>query len=73
MTSCYVTSWNKAWQFGRLISFTNANISLGAQLGYKIYPITFYREWPNHNTAKISFSKVAVLFVKFAIEYLKMT
>ena len=82
MTSCYVTSQNDAWQFGGLISqhfrapkngFFFLNISLGAQLAYKIYPIKFYREWPNLNTVKISFCKVAVLLVKFALKDLKMT
>ena len=47
--------------------------SLGAQLAYKIYPNFFYREWPNLNTVKISFCKVAVPLVKFAIKDLKMT
>ena len=50
-----------------------SNISLGAQLAYKIYPIKFYREWPNLSTVKISFCKVAVPLVKFAIKGLKMT
>ena len=49
------------------------NISLGAQLAYKIYPIKFYREWPNLNPVKISFCKVAVPLVKFTIKDLKMT
>ena len=49
------------------------NISLGAQLAYKIYPIKFYREWPNLNTVKILFCKVAVPLVKFAIKDLRMT
>ena len=49
------------------------NISLGAQLANKIYPIKFYRERPNLNTVKISFCKVAVPLVKFAIKGLKMT
>ena len=49
------------------------SISLGTQLAYKIYPIKFYREWPNRNTVKISFCKVAVPFVKFAIKFLKVT
>ena len=49
------------------------NISLGAQLTYKIFTIKFYREWPNLNNVKISFCKVAVPFVKFAIKDLKMT
>ena len=48
-------------------------MSLGAQLAYKIYPIKFYREWPNLNTVKILFCKVAVPLVKFAIKDLKMT
>ena len=48
-------------------------ISLGAQLAYKICPIKFYREWPNLNTVKISFCKVAVPLVKFASKDLKMT
>ena len=49
------------------------NISLGAQLDYKIYPIKFYREWQNLNPVKISFYKVAVPLVQFAIKGLKMT
>ena len=49
------------------------NISPRAQLAYKIYPIKFYREWPNLNTLKISFCKVAVPLVKFAIKDLKTT
>ena len=49
------------------------NISLGAQLAYKIYPIKFYTEWLNLNTVKISFCKVAVPLVKFVIKCLKMT
>ena len=49
------------------------NISLGAQLAYKIIPIKFYREWPNLNPFKILFCKVAVPLVKFAIKDLKMT
>ena len=44
-----------------------------SQLPYKIYPIKFYREWPNLNTVKISFCKVAVPLVKFAIKNLNMT
>ena len=47
------------------------NISLRAQLAYKIYPIKFYRERPNLNTVKISFCKVALPFVKFAIKDFK--
>ena len=35
-----------------------------AQLPYKIYSIKFYREWPNLNTVKILFCKVAVPLVK---------
>ena len=81
MMSCYVMSRNEAWQFGGLISqhflmqqkWIFFNISLGAQLAYKIYPIKFYREWPNHNTVKILFCKVTVPLVKFAIKDLKMT
>ena len=49
------------------------NISLGAQLAYKIYPIKFYKEWPNLNTVNNLFCKVAVPLVKFAIKGLKMT
>ena len=49
------------------------NISLWAQLAYKIYPIKFYREWPNLNTVKISFCMVAVPPVKFAIKDFKTT
>ena len=48
-------------------------MSPGAQLAYKIYPIKFYREWSNLNTVKISFCKVAVPLVVFAIKDLKMT
>ena len=48
-------------------------ISPRAQLTYKIYPIKLYREWPNLNTVKISFCKVAVPLVKFAIKDLKAT
>ena len=33
----------------------------------------FYREWPNLNAVKISFCKVAMPLVKFAIKDLKMT
>ena len=49
------------------------SISLRAQLAYKIYPIKFYREWPNINTVKILFCKVAVPLAKFAIKDLKLT
>ena len=49
------------------------NISLGAQLAYKIYPTQIYREWPNLNTVKISFCKVVVPLVKFPMKDLKMT
>ena len=49
------------------------SISPRAQLVYKIYPITFYREWPNLNTVKISFGKMAVPLVKFMIKHLKTT
>ena len=83
MTSCYVTPWHKSWQFGGLIlnifecqkkkKFFFFNISLEAKLAYKIYRINFYGEWPNLNTYKISFCKVAVPLVKFAIKGLKMT
>ena len=80
MTSWYVTSGNEAWQFGELISqdFRKPkkiffNISPRAQLAYKIYPIKFYREWPNLNTVKISFCKVAMPLFKFAIKDLKTT
>ena len=79
MMSCYVTSGNKIWQFGGLISqhFRTPKSSLffkispRAQLAYKICPIIFYRKWSNLNTVKISFCKVAVSLVKFAIEDLK--
>ena len=56
-----------------LFFFFFFNISLGAQLAYKIYSIKFYREWPNLNTVKISFCKMAVPLVKFMIKDLKMT
>ena len=49
------------------------NISLGAQIAYKIYPIKFYRELPNLNTVKSSFCKMAVPLVEFAIKDLNMT
>ena len=61
MTSCYVTSGNEIWQFGGFIS------------QHFRTPIKFYREWPNLNTVKISFCKVAVPLVKFAIKDLKTT
>ena len=81
MTSCYVTSGNEVWQFGGLISqhfrtpknsfffqyFTKGTACL-QNLFYKIY-----REWPNLNTVKILFCKVAVPLVKFAIKDLKTT
>ena len=60
-------------------SFSNAkkyfffNISPRAQLAYKSYPIKFYREWPNLNTVNISYCKVAVSLVKFAIKGLEAT
>ena len=38
-----------------------------------MYPIKFYREWLNLDTVKISFCKIAVSLVKFAIKDLKMT
>ena len=38
-----------------------------------IYPIKFNREWPNLNTVKLLFCKVAVPNFKFAIKDLKMT
>ena len=47
------------------------NISQRAQFAYKIYHIKSYRERPNLNTVKISFCKVAVPLVKFAIKDLK--
>ena len=84
-TPCYMSSGNEVWQFGGLISqhfrtpkiafffFFFFNISPKAQLAYKIYHIKFYREWPNLNAVKISFCKVAVPHVQFAIKDLKMT
>ena len=36
-------------------------------------PIKIYREWANLNTVKISFCKVAVPLIKFAIKDVKMT
>ena len=53
--------------------FFNISLALIFKLAYKIYPIEFYREWSNLNTVKISFCKVAVALVKFAIKDLKMT
>ena len=57
------------------MAFFFFNISLGAHFAYKIFPIKFYiyREWPNLNTVRILFCKVAVPLVKFAIKDLKMT
>ena len=64
------------WKFGGLIfqHFWTPKIVLPrAQPTYKIYPIKFYREWPNLKAVKISFCKIAVPFVKIAIKDLKMT
>ena len=36
-------------------------------------PINIWKEWSNLNTVKISFCKVAVPFIKFAIQDVKMT
>ena len=36
-------------------------------------PIKIYKEWSNLNTVKISFCKVAVPLIKFAIKDEKMT
>ena len=36
-------------------------------------PIKIYKEWSNLNTVKISFCKVAVRLIKFAIKDVKMT
>ena len=36
-------------------------------------PINIYREWLNLNTVQISFCKVAVPLIKFAIKDVKMT
>ena len=36
-------------------------------------PIKIYKEWSNLNTDKISFCKVALPLIKFAIQDAKMT
>ena len=36
-------------------------------------PIKIIKEWSNLNTVKISFCKVAVLLIKFAIKDVKLT
>ena len=46
---------------------------LTAHLAYKIDPLKIYTEWSNLNTVKISFCKVAVPLIKFAIKDVKMS
>ena len=42
-------------------------------LAYKMNHIKIYKDWSNLNTIKISFCKVAVPLIKFAIKDIKMT
>ena len=46
---------------------------LRTHIAYKMNPIKIYREWLNLNTVQISFCKVAVTLIKFAIKDVKMT
>ena len=47
------------------------NFWLRAQLAYKMNLIKINKEWSNLNTVKISFCKVAVPLIKFAIKDVK--
>ena len=49
------------------------NLWQRAHLVYKMNPIKIYKEWANLNTVKISFCKVAVTLINFAIKDVKMT
>ena len=49
------------------------NFWLRAHLAYKMNHIKIYKKWSNLNTVKISFHKVAMPLIKFAIKDVKMT
>ena len=46
---------------------------LRAHLAYKMNPTKINKEWSKLNTVKISFCKVAVPLIKFAIKDIKIT